>query len=493
MRRLGIFLIDFTAIALFALWHWLNRKFGAVTFDQLLFHIQSNFGAHARSLFEFDPRLWTSALHNVVLAPVAVALTIGCLREWILRRTTAGTQSRNFRRAAIAFSVILLGASLVLAPAILDSAGAIAHVPLAEHDLFADEYASPRHVAVTPQHPRNLFVIYVESLEQTYADRQAFGTNLIPHLSSLQKRGIEFGHYVQVPNTGWTMAALVSTMCGLPLKALGLFAHNRLDAFERFLPNARCLPEILRDNGYRTEFLQGATLEFAAKDRFLEQHGFGLIEGKDEIEHRERVGENGEDNWRIYDDTLIEIAKRHYEQLENAGRPFFLAMLTVDTHTEADTQNASSYCRREHGESYDQLVECTDEMIAGLVDWIQAHDRTHNTEIVVLGDHLVMFGSPKYNRTFKILDALRNRTPFHLFVDPDGGGRAVARTREFTHFDLFPTMLTAAGFDIAGHRLGLGTDLFANVPTLIESRGAAYVNDLSLQPAGPAYLALWGL
>jgi phosphoglycerol transferase len=491
MRWLAIFLIDFTALALLALWHWLNRKFGSVTFDQLLFHFQANFGGHARSLLEFDPRLVTSAIENVIYVPAALALTLCCLREWLLKRAAA--RSERTHRAAFGFSLALLGLSAALAPAMLNSAGAKSHTPLAQQDLFAQEYVAPSGVEVTARNPRNLVVIYVESLEQTYDNSQAFGKNLLPRLTQLQKQNIEFGHYVQVPNTGWTMAALVSTMCGLPLKALGLFAGNRFDAFDRFMPNAKCLPEILRAHGYRTEFLQGATLEFAAKDRFLEQHGFDLLEGKTEIEYREHVSDNGEDSWRVYDDALIEIAKRHYLQLLAAAHPFLLTLLTVDTHTEADTQNASNYCRQQHGESYEQLIECTDEMIAGLVDWIGAHDRAHTTEIVVLGDHLVMFGNPKYNRTFQTLDRVHNRSPYHLFIDPARAGHAENFAREFTHFDLLPTMLSAAGFDIAGHRLGLGTDLFSSAPTLIESRGAAYVNDLSLQPASKAYLALWGL
>lgn len=37
--------------------------------------------------------------------------------------------------------------------------------------------------------------------------------------------------------------------------------------------------------------------------------------------------------------------------------------------------------------------------------------------------------------------------------------------------DLFPTVLSAMGFEIEGDRLGLGTDLFSDRDTLLERRG----------------------
>jgi phosphoglycerol transferase len=282
-------------------------------------------------------------------------------------------------------------------------------------------------------------------------------------------------------------------MCGLPLKAIGLFTENHYGAFAEFLPNATCLGDILRRNGYRTEFLQGTDQEFSGKERFLEEHGFKFTEGKKELENRERPAGESEDSWRIYDATLMEIARRHYEMLAASDRPFLLGVLTVDTHTETDAQSATPYCRREGGESYVQLVECTDELVAGLVTWIRRHDPAHKTAIVVVGDHLVMFGSTKRNEAFRILDNKPDRAPFHLFVNPAGGLAELHSARVFTHFDMFPTMLSAAGFEIPGHRLGLGTDLFSPAPTLIERYGKSYVDDLGLQPAAGNYLALWGL
>ena len=42
--------------------------------------------------------------------------------------------------------------------------------------------------------------------------------------------------------------------------------------------------------------------------------------------------------------------------------------------------------------------------------------------------------------------------------------------------DMFPTILSALGFDIEGDRLGLGTDLFSNTDTLLERKGFDWLN-----------------
>ena len=42
--------------------------------------------------------------------------------------------------------------------------------------------------------------------------------------------------------------------------------------------------------------------------------------------------------------------------------------------------------------------------------------------------------------------------------------------------DLFPTMLSAMGFQIEGNRLGLGVNLFSQQPTLVEQLGRDALN-----------------
>ena len=45
------------------------------------------------------------------------------------------------------------------------------------------------------------------------------------------------------------------------------------------------------------------------------------------------------------------------------------------------------------------------------------------------------------------------------------------KNRQFSAMDMFPTTLAAMGCTIEGDRLGLGTNLFSNQPTLMERFG----------------------
>ena len=50
------------------------------------------------------------------------------------------------------------------------------------------------------------------------------------------------------------------------------------------------------------------------------------------------------------------------------------------------------------------------------------------------------------------------------------------KRRTYATIDLFPTTLSAMGVDIEGDRLGLGTDLYSDTPTLTETMGIDYMN-----------------
>ena len=49
------------------------------------------------------------------------------------------------------------------------------------------------------------------------------------------------------------------------------------------------------------------------------------------------------------------------------------------------------------------------------------------------------------------------------------------KNRQFTTLDYFPTALASIGVEIKGERLGLGTNLFSDVDTLVEEYGYDYL------------------
>ena len=69
-------------------------------------------------------------------------------------------------------------------------------------------------------------------------------------------------------------------------------------------------------------------------------------------------------------------------------------------------------------------------------------------------------GTPYYERT--IYNCILNAAVDAPISD---------KNRVFTSLDMFPTTLAAMGFEIEGDRLGLGTNLFSDLPTHCEDMG----------------------
>lgn len=91
-----------------------------------------------------------------------------------------------------------------------------------------DNYVNPADVTLTfPEKKRNLIYIFLESMENTYADTEnggAFDENVIPELTELSKENENFSGDQDVLNGGyaltgatWTIGAMFAQTSGLPL------------------------------------------------------------------------------------------------------------------------------------------------------------------------------------------------------------------------------------------------------------------------------------
>jgi len=93
----------------------------------------------------------------------------------------------------------------------------------------------------------NLVFVYLESLEQTYFDEHIF-PELITELRELQKESLTFTNINQVFGTGWTVAGMTGSQCGIPLVTPSL--GNSMSGMDRFLSEATCMGDKLNDKGY---------------------------------------------------------------------------------------------------------------------------------------------------------------------------------------------------------------------------------------------------
>jgi phosphoglycerol transferase len=312
-----------------------------------------------------------------------------------------------------------------------------------EPDRFGAAYVDPARVAIKAGTPRNLVLIYAESLEETYGDRATFGRDLLAPLRALG--GMSFAEYRQQPGATWTIAGMVATQCGAPLTVYTEQDRPRSPGQRVFLPGATCLGDLLRERGYRNVFLGGAPLSFAGKGSFLRDHGYHESYGREEWE-ASGIGPKEANVWGLYDSALLRRARAKLDQLHASGQPFNLTLLTLDTHNPHGF--LSPECRARGALNFEGIVACNSAEIAEFVQYARDRGYLRDTVVVILGDHLAV-----PNPVWEKLEGAPRRSIYNQVIAPSEVQR---NTDVVLPFDFFPTLMELAGFDVEGERLGLG-------------------------------------
>lgn len=363
-------------------WWLIDRLSGDGLNAAALYHMQSDLEGAGVGDFKGD----------IAVFLLLAALSLSAL---LLPRVRRFRLQAHGGAVLAAFAVALLGTAAI-SPLAGDTVRLVRHLQPVDYSAVAGEYVRPAQpLARSADRPRNIVWIYGESLERTYLDPKAF-PGLMPNLTRLAAQGIDVRDLAQVEGTGWTIAGMVASMCGVPLTTTP-GDENSMGRMGSFLPEAECLGDYLHRQGYATEFVGGADAAFAGKGEFLRSHGFDKV--KDLAWFRARgVDEAHFSQWGVHDDVLLDTAWDSFERLarasDNGGKPFLLTALTMDTHHPAGHLPQS--CK---GEKYDSrygdvgllhALKCSDRLIGAFVDRIRNSPWAEDTLIVVSSDHLAM-------------------------------------------------------------------------------------------------------
>lgn len=358
-----------------------------------------------------------------------------------------------------------------------------------DSEFYRANYKAPDSVKITaPEQKRNLILVFLESMESSFTDTATggiFAENYIPEIAdiALDPAHIHFskdeklGGGTDVDGTGWTMGAIVAKTLGIPLHVYNL--KNPSVPGPSFLPRAKGLIEVLKDFGYNEFFMEGAPGAFSSKDLFFKDHGGLRVH---DVNYYEEVGKLPKGYyvfWGYEDAKLFEFAKAELDSLSRLTEPFFFSMLTVDAHYpngwfDEATCPEFKPDANDLNETYKAVLRCTSKQFGTFFEWLKRQLWFENTTVVLVGDHLFM-GQVFIPEEFKA-QARRDSTRHWLDVFVNAAVEPPTRTRRFTSFDILPSTLEAAGFEIEGHALGLGRSLFSAEPTLLERLGLDSLN-----------------
>lgn len=320
---------------------------------------------------------------------------------------------------------------------------------------FFHHYKKPILEKIGPN--KNLVLIYLEGLEDTYSDPSLF-PGLTPNLDFLKQRSIYFTNLRQTYGANSTIAGMVSSQCGIPLVSP---SHtNTLSGMDKFLPLATCFGDLLREQGYFLSYFGGADLTFAGKGTFYRDHGFDETNGITEllpiVEDKEY-----KDGWGLYDDTIFNLSYNRFLQLSETKEKFVLLTLTVDTH------HPNGRVARECGGIKYQdgkntmlnAVACSDFLVGKFVNKILSSPYASSTVVVIASDHL---GLGSVATKFLEEGDRKNRL---MIISPDNVGSSII-PKNGTTLDTGATILPFIGYKT---NLGLGKDLLSSEYSELES------------------------
>ncbi|MFY0991650.1 sulfatase-like hydrolase/transferase [Halomonas sp. C05BenzN] len=433
-------------IALWGLYVYLADSFGNVDLGAVYFHLQAGMADHGGV-----GRKLAAVLYNLSMLALLASFT---WLVWNDHRWRLG--ERLLALGLLASNPLLYGITQRGAAIVTDDGAWL------ERRYVEPDFQQP------PQDPPNLLLLYLESIERTYADRERFG-DAYADLEALGEQGRVFEAVRQLDNTGWTMAGMIASQCGTPLMPAGLLHDAQFEPLGQVVPGIDCLGDLLAEQGYRLAYLGGASTAFAGKGVFYEDHGFDTILGREELRPRLEDPEYL-NNWGLYDDSLFDFIVEEIHRLDATGDPWGVVSLTLAGH--APHGYPARRCIERQGEfdGVDILysVECSAWLARDLIERLEAEGFLENTLVVIASDHLTM----RVSAWEALISGERDNTFMLLGPDiPLGRVR-----RESSMIDVFPTILEAMGFEIDDHRAGLGVSLMSPAPTMLEQHSLESVN-----------------
>lgn len=457
---------------------WLMNKYDQVYLDQVIFQMKSSSeGVHNELANSAVIRV---GLFGILLTAVEVPL-YGLLSGAFINRFQDNGRyiaycgkkiCYFFKKRALALALILLLISVSLFTSQLDVRAYVA-TTTAESDFIEEHYVDPDTAVLHfPENKRNLIYIFLESMENTYADTSA-GTPIvadyIPQLTKLAKENVNFSHTSGIggaqsfAGTTWTAAAMATQTSGVPVKVSVTVDGEAYGAETEFLPGITTLGDILEQEGYHQTLLVGSDAEFHGRQAYFTQHGNYEIVDIDSLKKEGRLAQDYEEWWGFEDQKLFAYAKEELTRLADMEKPFNFTMLTADTHFPDGYE--CPLCQDQYEEQYANVLSCSSKQVYEFVSWIQKQDFYENTTIIISGDHLTMDAE-----FLEDVDEDYVRTVYNCIINaPIEPVRE--KDRQFGTFDMLPTTLAAMGIKIDGDRLGLGVNLFSAEDTLTEQYG----------------------
>ena len=474
--------IQFILIFIYLCFPWAIDTFPLSNADAVLFTVFAgeNEGAEEFVISSFLKRVPVYAVgtflvilvgqlalaYNLSKGKISIKFTLWKVDYTIVAGDFKSTMLRITKPVTLAVFVCFAIQSVLLPGIFVSEAFAALTQEPVDSEFYKSHYVQPDSLKIKPpEHPKNLIVIFLESMETNFA-------KYTPEVVLLERENMNFPPGgVSVAGTSWTIAGITSKMCGIPLNMpMGVEEyHGRLPTY---LPNARCLMDILADESYNQIFSQGTSGDFTQKKKFWNLHGNVVVHDMEYYKNAGMIPKEYFEFWGIEDRKLYGFVKEELDTLSKSDKPFALYMLTVDTHQPDGF--VDNRCEMELEKSLEPLpksLRCASKQLYDFIEWTKKQPWYENTVISVMGDHTMPMLSVKANVPLEDSLYWTNFILNSAIKDP-------VKPRQYSSLDMFPTLLESMGFIITDRRLGLGSSLYSDSLTMLELYGRRALDSL---------------
>lgn len=412
------------------------------------------------SSFEELKGLLLSEITTLDMLLVSVALLYGIAGPAVVTRlfsrdwhVPTGTAGRPWAAPLAACLAALALGALSLVPSATGAGDAFSRDALAnilvseiakpeiETDLAAKDLPTDTSLARTEDtQKRNVVIVFLESTRAESTTPYNEDLKTTPFMDELAGESLLAERaYAVLPHTS---KALVASLCGV---APPLDTKNT-ESEPGIIP-ARCIPELLGEQGYRSVFFQAATENFERRRSLVSNFGY------DEFYPLESMNKEGyqEVNYFGYEDEIMLPLSRSWLEKNGDGEPFLATYLTVTAHHDyvvPDRYPMQSFADDPLLNRYLNIMYYQDRFLEKLFQQYKDLGLYEDTIFIVLGDHGEGFGEHGRYQHDNVIYNEGLHIPL-IIHDPrrPGGGRIEPPVNEL---DILPTVADLLGYKITG-------------------------------------------
>lgn len=282
---------------------------------------------------------------------------------------------------------------------------------------------------------------YTEEEKELFKEQKSF----TPFFDSLLKDSIVFPNFYA--HGTFTSLGQVSMLCSIfdPISALdgmGSIMRNYSGV------NVKCLPEYLKQLGYRNMFFNGYRKEFDNKAFFFPKIKLDEIYCREEIKAAEGI-EQDEHTWGLEDSTVVKYMVKKAKETKG---PFFSMFMSVNTHAPYNhiKNLPEGYTPHEYS------LKKTDDSIKLIVEALKDEPWFNNTIFVFTADNGTSFKMAKVTKDANE-DLYYNRVPFMIYAPGKKNGQVNKAIG--SQVDVTPTLFNLMGLNQTTNHF-IGKSLF---------------------------------